>query len=159
MFSAANLKLTGITLVKIWFAMFLYLATTWMIVAITVRTSVLAPMADVMLWTQNFWAPWVILVPFVQFYLQRSRLITARGSRRLFILLAGLLLVELLHTGIIAAVWYVRGLLAAGPASAINYKPLLNFFMLQKDFILFDAFVFIMLVAGHSSRTLQDQLR
>jgi two-component system LytT family sensor kinase len=155
-----NLKRPGSILLRIWLALLLYLIVNWLVMS-TTDLVVERPFLQTMLrWTLNLWLPWLLLLPLMQIFLARFAFVPEFTAKSVSVYLGGLLLVVVFHTAIIAAGWFLRAMVTdAGISTFENYAFMLNFFMWQNGFILFDAAIFALLAASSSVHTLKTQLR
>jgi two-component system, LytTR family, sensor kinase len=156
MLPGINLKQTGSILVKIWFAMLLYLllraAGASLAGSVTERSLV----ADIQTWALYFGLCWTALLPLAQLSLRRFPPVSMRAFSNTRVYISLLLLLLIAHILLIAIISYTSDLLTS-PASAEG-GAILNQLMMQEGFALFDAVIFALLAAGSRFSMLQERL-
>ncbi len=156
--SGINFQQVGNTLLKLWLAMCSYLVLAWWwTTSLTDDIPNPSLLQTIVTWTIYFWLPWVVLLPLVQKFLSRVPFMSTRRRRATRVYFAWLLMLLIIHALLIVLIQLLRDLMFSDALN--NYGAVLNGFLVQQGFALFDAGVFAMLAAGNSFRSLQDRLR
>jgi len=153
-----NLKQVSRLLVKIWFTMLLYLLLRAAAAMLTDNGAEQSLVANIQTWTLYFGLPWIVLLPFAQWFLQRFPLISARAVGNARVYLSLLLILLLVHVLVIAVIFFLAELLFSATAAELNISLLLNQLMMREGFALFDALIFTLLAAHNRFNALQERL-